>query len=54
MSVDPGLCARCRHAHAVTSGRGSTFWRCKVHDVEASWPKYPRLPVLKCARFEIL
>ncbi|MBC8074382.1 MAG: hypothetical protein IAG13_39040 [Deltaproteobacteria bacterium] len=52
MSPDPGLCRRCRHAHAITSARGSSFWRCKVHDVEPSWPKYPPLPVLRCTRFE--
>ncbi len=52
-SPQPGLCLRCRHAHAVVSGRGSTFWRCKVHDVEPAWPKYPPLPVLRCARFAV-
>jgi len=45
---DPGLCARCRYARPVTSSRGSTFWRCSVHDRDRSWPKYPPLPVVRC------
>lgn len=50
--TDPGLCARCRNAQAITSARGSTFWRCRVHDTVPSWPKYPPLPVLRCPRFD--
>jgi hypothetical protein len=49
--TDPGLCARCRNAQPITSARGSTFWRCRVHDAVPSWPKYPPLPVLRCPRF---
>lgn len=48
---DPGLCARCEEARKIVSGKGSEFWRCAVADREPSWPKYPRLPVLRCARF---
>jgi len=47
----PGLCATCKHAHAITSARGSTFWRCREHDRDPSWPKYPPLPVVTCPRF---
>lgn len=50
--VDPGLCRRCEHARPVTSSRGSTFWRCGVHDHDPSWPKYPPLPVRRCPRFQ--
>ena len=46
--IDPGLCARCEHGRSVTSSRGSTFWRCAVHDHDRRWPKYPPLPVLRC------
>jgi hypothetical protein len=45
---DPGLCGTCRHAHVITSAKGSTFWRCRVHDRDEAWPKYPRLPVRAC------
>lgn len=49
--VDPGLCARCRNGRRLDTGRGSTFWRCAEHDRDPRWPKYPRLPVLRCERF---
>jgi hypothetical protein len=49
--VNAGLCADCRHARPVTSGRGSTFWRCGLSDTDPSFPKYPRLPVLACPGF---
>lgn len=51
VSVDPGLCGRCVNARAVTSARGSTFWRCSVHDRDPRWPKYPPLPVMRCPCF---
>lgn len=47
-----GLCERCRHAHRVTSSKGSTFWRCRVSERDPAWPKYPPLPVRACSRFE--
>ena len=46
-----GQCERCAHAHRVTSSRGSVFWRCRVHDEDPRWPKYPPLPVVGCPRF---
>jgi len=46
-----GLCVRCVHADAVTSARGSTFWRCRVSEHDRSFPKYPPLPVVDCAAF---
>lgn len=49
--TSPGLCARCGAARRVDSARGSTFWRCAEHDRDPSWPKYPPLPVVRCARF---
>ena len=48
---DPGLCARCLHARAITSGKGSTFWLCGKSAEDSRFPKYPRLPVLRCAGF---
>ena len=47
-----GLCERCRHAHRVTSAKGSVFWRCRISERDKSWPKYPPLPVLRCRHFE--
>lgn len=44
----PGLCARCQHARRIVSGKGSEFWRCSLSERVAGWPKYPRLPVLRC------
>jgi hypothetical protein len=52
MSLDPGLCASCGHARRVDSAKGSTFWRCSVHDLEPRVRKYPRLPVLNCQYHE--
>ena len=49
--VAVGLCERCRHAHRVTSSKGSTFWRCRISERDPTWPKYPPLPVRACSRF---
>jgi len=46
-----GLCATCAHARPVTSARGSTFWRCGLHERDPRFAKYPRLPVLRCEGF---
>lgn len=43
-----GLCATCTHVHKVRTGRGSTFYRCGRADAEPAFPRYPRLPVLRC------
>lgn len=48
-----GLCARCRHARAITSSKGSTFWLCGRAETEPTrFRKYPPLPVVGCAGFE--
>ena len=46
--LNSGLCRTCVHAKIVRSDRGSTFLRCLLADRDARFPKYPRLPVLKC------
>jgi hypothetical protein len=33
------------------SDRGSTFYYCKLSETDAAFPKYPRLPVLRCAGY---
>jgi len=40
------------HGRRVVSGRGSVFWRCARSERDPSFPKYPRLPVLRCAGHE--
>jgi hypothetical protein len=47
-----GLCGHCAHARVVISARGSAFWRCARAEREEAYPKYPRLPVLRCAGHE--
>ena len=47
-----GLCASCAHARRVTSARGSTFILCARSQTDARYPKYPPLPVLRCAGHE--
>jgi hypothetical protein len=47
-----GLCATCVHARPVVSGRNSTFWLCGRSADDPRFPKYPRLPVVRCAGFE--
>jgi hypothetical protein len=47
-----GLCADCRFMRRVESDRGSTFYLCERSAIDASFPKYPRLPVLKCIGYE--
>ena len=44
-----GLCATCIHARRVESDRGSVFTRCALAEKDPRFPKYPRLPVLRCA-----
>jgi hypothetical protein len=43
-----GLCGDCIHARVITSDKGSVFILCQLSFTDASFPKYPRLPVLTC------
>jgi len=45
---DAGLCERCLHSRRVGSARGSEFLLCLLHERDARYAKYPRLPVLRC------
>jgi hypothetical protein len=47
-----GLCDHCVHQKLVRSGRGSEFSMCRIGLEDPDWPKYPRMPVLRCPRFE--
>lgn len=46
---DAGLCATCAHARLVRSSRGSVFVRCALSREDARFPRYPPLPVVRCA-----
>jgi hypothetical protein len=47
-----GLCDACRHVRLLRSARGSVFVLCQLPPPRPDWPKYPRLPVLRCEGFE--
>jgi hypothetical protein len=44
-----GLCANCIQARAISSSKGSQFLLCQLSQSDPSFPKYPRLPVLRCS-----
>jgi hypothetical protein len=46
--MEPGLCGRCRHARTIGNRRGSIFFLCRLAERDATFPKYPVLPVLRC------
>jgi hypothetical protein len=52
VSVASGLCGRCVHAREVVSGRGFGFVLCGRSREDPLYPRYPRLPVLRCPGFE--
>lgn len=47
-----GLCATCQHMRRIQSDRGTCFYRCERSAIDASFPKYPRLPVTHCSGHE--
>jgi hypothetical protein len=49
-----GLCANCRFMRKIESDRGSIFYLCQLSATDASFAKYPRLPVLQCPGYEAL
>jgi hypothetical protein len=46
-----GLCADCKHARRVESDRGAVFYLCGLSTTDARFPKYPALPVIRCAGY---
>jgi hypothetical protein len=40
------------HARRVTSAKGSTFVLCGRSATDARFPKYPPLPVIRCAGYD--
>ena len=48
----PGLCRDCNRGRRVESARGSVFWLCARAAVDGAFPRYPRLPVLRCEGYQ--
>ena len=47
-----GLCAACRNVKVVDTRKGSRFFLCTLSEVDPRFPKYPPLPVMRCAGFD--
>jgi len=47
-----GLCDSCRHQQRVPNTRGSVFSLCRRAREDERYPKYPRLPVVRCPGYE--
>ncbi|MEY2441964.1 MAG: hypothetical protein QOJ46_1390 [bacterium] len=52
MAQSAGLCDRCRHQKVIRNTRGSSFSLCRRARDDDRYPKYPRLPVLRCPGYE--
>ena len=50
-TVPAGLCNRCLHQRLVPNSRGSVFSLCERSRDDPAYPRYPRLPVERCAGF---
>jgi hypothetical protein len=48
-----GLCDRCTHQQIVRNTRGSSFSLCRRSREDPAYPRYPRVPVLQCAGYEL-
>jgi hypothetical protein len=48
-----GLCAQCRWMRKMESDRGSVFYLCQLSATDPTFPKYPRLPVLRCRGYVV-
>jgi hypothetical protein len=47
-----GLCETCAFQRVVRNTRGSSFSLCERSREDASFARYPRLPVLACPGYE--
>jgi hypothetical protein len=47
-----GLCFDCAHGRKIESDRSSVFYLCELAASDPSYPKYPRLPVIRCAGYQ--
>jgi len=48
----PGLCATCQYMEATETRRGGIFYRCLRAQTDASFRKYPPLPVRQCRGYQ--
>jgi hypothetical protein len=53
LAVPPGLCAACVHLQLLASPR-SVFVRCGLAATDPAFPRYPALPVSRCAGYRRL
>ena len=47
---DAGLCATCMHCRVIHARR-SDFYMCERSFTDERFPKYPRLPVVRCVGY---
>jgi hypothetical protein len=47
-----GLCDSCVHQRIVNTTHGSSFSLCERSRTDKAYPRYPRLPVTRCAGYE--
>jgi len=47
-----GLCGSCLHRREVRNTRGSVFSLCQRSREDPAYPRYPRLPVMRCDGYE--
>jgi hypothetical protein len=47
-----GLCTTCRHSEHIVTRPGSVFRFCSLSRLDPYFPKYPRLPVIRCTGHE--
>ncbi|MGJ5813458.1 hypothetical protein [Paludibaculum fermentans] len=47
-----GLCETCAWVRRIENDRGSVFLLCRRALTDTAYPKYPRLPVLRCPGYE--
>lgn len=53
LATPPGLCAGCVHLRLLASPR-SVFVRCGLAAADPAFPRYPALPVIRCAGYRQL
>ena len=51
VAVAAGLCAECAWTRRIASGRGPVYYWCGKSKEDGRYPKYPHLPVLRCAGY---
>jgi len=48
-----GLCESCANVKIVETRKGSRFYLCTLSEVDPRFPKYPGIPVLRCAGYVV-